>query len=622
MVGDYRIVGLLGEGGHGHVYRTEASGRVYAVKFLDPGLDRFGAREVQALMTLTQLQLPGVVRFIACGRWPDRERGLFYVVMEYVEGLTLYDYVMTHNPSARKAGQLVLSLGRTLIAVQEAGVLHRDVKRENIMVRLPSEEPVVLDFGLSTLRGATSSEGGGGVTGTLEYLSPEAWKHARDEDERYRPTPKDEQWALGVTFYWMLTDLLPFGLREDPYMIRRVLREIPKAPHVVNPRVPPELGALCMRMLEKEPEQRYADFREMCGELRRALEGAAGVELWEVPLGDPHAPECRTTEVDPAILAEQGIELVLSKIKVPRRGRVIKLPAYMAPAPPVPKAEDAAPAPEAAAVVVAIPVPVPVEAPPRPAGRRQRASAADQRSVRRVASLTRILSVGIVMVPISVDGPNGFQPTGDAVPFAAWQVGPPVQKLAIPLRSPESGADATLTPASVVEATPPKDEPDVKNALKKLRKCVGVCCIAGVTGCVSNTTVVRSEPPPPGPCPEKTVQQMEKWGLNPSESFTGRWPGTDLGTNVTIREGVVRVKVRSWSGRPKFREGEFEGKVFFGPDRVYGNFTKATTPEGEEFPICAYLYGPTGGEHGQPMEKAPTAESAVIHSSLLFSIYD
>jgi hypothetical protein len=250
-----------------------------------------------------------------------------------------------------------------------------------------------------------------------------------------------------------------------------------------------------------------------------------------------------------------------------------------------------------------------------------------------------MLALGLVMVPHSVGGPplhtveapvrldmpapwpERLQPNGEVGSFAPWQVGTPVQKLAIPLRSPESGADATSTPASVVEATLPKDEPDVKNALKKLRKCVGVCCIAGAAGCVSNTTVVRSEPSPPGPCPEKTVQQMEKWGLNPSESFTGKWPGSDLGTNVTVREGVVRVKVRSWSNRPKFREGEFEGKVFFGPDRVYGNFTKARTPAGEEFPICAYLLGPTG-ERGAPMKEAPTAESAVIYSGLTFSIYD
>jgi len=644
MVGDYRIVERIGDGGHGHVYRAEACGRFYALKFLDPGLEAFGKREVQALMRLNH---PGVVGFVGCGRWPDPDHGLFYVVMEYVEGLTLYDYVMIHNPSARKVGELVLSLGRTLIAVQEAGVLHRDVKRENIMVRLPGEEPVVLDFGLSTLRGATSSEGGGGVTGTLEYLSPEAWKHARDEDARYRPTPKDEQWALGVTFYWMLTDLLPFGLREDPLMTRRVLRELPKMPHVVNPRVPLELGAICMRLLEKSPEDRYPDLREMCGELRRALEASAGVENWEVSLGDPNAPECRTTEIDATRLAQDGIELVFSKIKVPRRGRVIKLPEYMAPAPPpmpppepqpLSKAKDAAPAPAAVTVAVAVPVPVPVEAPPRPAGWRQRALAASQMSARRAASWTMMLTLGLVMVPHSVGGPplhtveapvrldmpapwpEGLQPNGKVGSFAPWQVGSSVQKLEIPLQAPESGSDAASTSASVVEATLPKDEPDVKNALKKIRKCVGVCCVAGAIGCVSNTTVVRSPPPRPGPCPDRVVQEMERWGITVPESFRVQWPGTKLGDDVTVREGVVKLRGESRTGRPKFREGVFEGKLFFGPDRVYGNFTKVTTPEGDEIAICAEFIGPVG-ESGEPMKEPSSGESAVIHSGPVIRVY-
>ncbi|WP_224370532.1 serine/threonine protein kinase [Hyalangium versicolor] len=642
MVGDYRIDGLLGEGGHGHVYRAEASGRAYAVKFLDPGLDRFGAREVQVLVTLAQLRLPGVVRFIACGRWPDRERGLFYVVMEYVEGLTLYDYVMLHNPSARKVGELVLSLGRTLIAVQEAGVLHRDLKRENIMVRLPSEEPVVLDFGLAAMTGARSSEGFGPITGTLEYVSPEAWKHARDEDKRYRPTAKDEQWALGVTFYWMLTDLLPFGLREDPFMTRRVLREVPKMPHVINPRVPPELGAICMRLLEKSPENRYPDLRVMCGELRRVMEASAGAENWEVLLGDPHAPECRTTEIDATRLAQDGIELVFSKIKVPRRGRVIKLPEYMAPAPPpVPppepqplsRAEDAAPAPEAAAVVVAVPVPVPV-VPDGPNEWRQRAPTAGQMPARRAGSWAMMLALGLVMVPLPVDGPshpkvlasnhagtpalgpNGFQPNEEVVPFGAWQVGTPIQKLEIPLQPPESDADAISTRASVVEATLPKDEPDVKNALKKVRKCVGVCCIAGAAGCVSNTTVVRSEPPPPEPCPARTIEQMEKMGIRPRAYFHTKWPGSgwEAGTTVTVREGAVKLKGDREGVSYQWADGfefEFEGRIFLGSDRVYGVFTKGTTPEGKEFPVCAELV--TNGERGLPWE-ARTADAAVILS--------
>jgi hypothetical protein len=464
----------------------------------------------------------------------------------------------------------------------------------------------VLDFGLGALTGAKSNSGFGQVTGTLEYLSPEAWKHARDEEERYRPTAKDELWALGVTFYWLLTDRLPFGVREDPLMTRRVLRKTPKAPHVINPRAPPELGAICMRLLEKNP------------------------------------PECRTTDIDATVLAEHGIDLTLLKVRPPRRGRVIKPP--VPPLAPLPEPEqvrapeDAAPAPEAAAVVMAVPAPVPVEAPHSPTGWRPRASAAGQLSVRRAGSWTMMLALGLVMLPLPVDGPSrptesasilfgttapwpgGFQPNEEVGSFVPWQVVTSVQKLEIPQQPPESHADATSTRASVVEATIPKGEPNVKNALKKASKCVGACCIAGAIGCASNTTVVRSDPPPPGPCPDNVILEMEKWGIKGRESFSLKWPGSKPGELVTFREGEIKMRGKPNSPRPKFREGVFEGKLFFGSNRIYGNFTKVTTPEGDEFAICAELTG-TSGERGDEIREWTSGGAAVIHSSLYIHIY-
>jgi hypothetical protein len=379
----------------------------------------------------------------------------------------------------------------------------------------------------------------------------------------------------------------------------------------------------------------------MCGELRRVLETPVGVATWDAPLGQPDAPECRTTDIDATVLAEHGIDLALLKVRPPRRGRVIKLPEYMAPAPslvpppeplPLPKAEDAAPAPGAAAVAVVVPERLPVEVPSSPVGWRQRGLWAFKMSARRAASWTMMLALGLVMLPLSVDGPSrpmdsasslfgatalwpgGFQPNGEVGSFVPWQVVASVQKLEIPLQPPESRADATSTRASVVEATLPKDEPDVKNPLKRVRKCVGACCIAGAIGCVSHTTVIRSQPPPLGPCPEKTVQQMKRVGVTDPHEFNARWPGSELGTNVTVREGVVKLKGRIRSG-PEFA---FEGKIFFGPDRVYGIFTKGTTPEGEEFPICAELTGPDG-QRGQPIKEAPTTDSAVIFSTVRIS---
>jgi serine/threonine-protein kinase len=265
---------------------------------------------------------PGVVQVHGYGRWPNPVHGRFYFVMELVEGLTLQDYVLAHNPSARKVAQLMLSLGRALIAVQEAGVLHRDVKPENVMVRLPGEEPVLVDFGMAAVAGAASSVRFGQVVGTPEYVSPEAWRHAAEEAERYKPTAKDEQWALGVVFYWLLTDLLAFGGRDDPLMTRRVLREQPKAPHAANPRVPPELGAVCLRLLEKKPEARYEDLKEFCGAVRQVLEQAKAEAAWDVPLVHPDAPECRTTEIDARVLAEGGIELAVARVKPPQRGPI------------------------------------------------------------------------------------------------------------------------------------------------------------------------------------------------------------------------------------------------------------------------------------------------------------
>ncbi len=115
------------------------------------------------------------------------------------------------------------------------------------------------------------------MTGTLEYLSPEAWRHARDEDERYRPTAKDEQWALGVTFYWLLTDRLPFGLREDPLMTRRVLRENSQgAPRHQPARAARAGGHLPADAARRTRRTGMRTCREMCGELRRVLEASAG----------------------------------------------------------------------------------------------------------------------------------------------------------------------------------------------------------------------------------------------------------------------------------------------------------------------------------------------------------
>jgi eukaryotic-like serine/threonine-protein kinase len=609
MVGGYRIISPLGDGGQGRVYRAEAAGQPFALKFLERGCERWGEREAEALL---RFRHPGVVGFRGCGRWKDLVHGPFYVAMELVEGLTLYDYVMVHNPSARKAAELMLSLGRALLAVHEAGVLHRDVKRENIMVRLPGEEPVLLDFGLSALEGTPSAGGTGQVTGTLEYVSPEAWRHASEEEERYRPTARDEQWALGVT------DLLPFGGREDPLMTRRVLREQPKAPHTINPRVPPELGALCLRLLEKNPEHRYADMKEFCGAVRQVLEGAVGVEAWDVPLGQPDAPECRTTDLDMTLLAGQEVELFLARIKPPQRGRVVPWPVALPPvAPPpvdaplpglepaqafVPPAEEVLAELEEWAGPAAGPPEVP-EVPVRVEAGKRRGRAVGVWAGAACGLLAGVVGAGAFFVasPRTVEPlPEASAPRSPAVeePRREWGVPQPTQengwKVAPPLKPPEAervaplsaergsaapvASDATAQGEEASVQTPKKKQPSLLGAVKKAAAVVGAC---STLGCAGPGPEVRASPPPGPPprepCPQGSQEAMKELRFK-GRAILACLAGTTGGVAwVPFKEGWTTVDTGKW---------QFSGRFFAHGKRVLGYFTQATSLEGKTYPVC------------------------------------
>jgi serine/threonine-protein kinase len=362
-----------------------------------------------------------------------------------------------------------------------------------------------------------------------------------------------------------------------------------------------------MRLLEKQPEDRYADLREMCGELRRVLAAPVGVAAWDAPLGQPDAPECRTTEIDKTVLAEHGIDLALLKIRPPRRGRVVKLPVL--PAVPLPEPgpvrgpEEAAPAPGAAAAAVAVPVPVPVEAP-----------------ARRAAAWAMMLALGLVMVPLPAEAPSqpsGVQPGGEAASFAAWQVGAPVQKLAIPLRAPESGDDAAPNSASVVEATLPKDAPDVETPVKKTglgpaKKTAAAAVAAMALGCPS--AHVRP-PPEPMECPPGALENMEKLGLKRGDaSSIYLEPHTDAGTPIPVKEGWASFRtIQQW---PEEREPwvkRLAGKVLFGGERVYGRLTQATLSDGTTLRVCMELLDSRDFKRGLLCEPTRSPGTVKVH---------
>jgi len=286
-------------------------------------LDAWGLTEVSILQ---KFKHPNIVGVRGYGRWPDPDLGYFYIVMEWVEGQTLEQYALTENPCARQCAGLMLTLARTLGTVHRKNVLHRDLKRDNILIRSRTGEPVLVDFGIGAVAETTEVPGSSVIPpGTQEYVSPEAWRFLGEnvgEPVYYKSQVSDELWALGVTFYWLLTNRLPFGTRRRLFLVKAILSHTPRAPHECNPRVPKALGDMCMRMLEKDFAARFPDMAALATALESALAAAREDASWDVPLGDPDAPEETTTDELPAQVPWDEDELSVRRcFAPPRRGR-------------------------------------------------------------------------------------------------------------------------------------------------------------------------------------------------------------------------------------------------------------------------------------------------------------
>jgi serine/threonine-protein kinase len=299
-IGAYKIIEPLGQGGCGHVYKAERGGRYYAVKVLNTlDLDGWTRREVTALVNLP---LPNVVRFIGYDRWPDAETGYPCIIMEFVSGLPLDAYALRYNPSTRRALTIFLKIARALREIFQLGVLHRDIKDSNIVIRAHDGEPILVDFGFSSVAGVPTVTGPGRLPpGTPEYRSPEAMQFlaSMQEEDSYTYSLSDELWALGVTLYWLLTDVLPFGTRNEPGLQNRIRMESPSHPRVVNPRVPEAVSRLCLRMLEKDPRARFQTHDEICSAVEALLSANEGDASWDVPLIDPDSPHQTPTVEGP-----------------------------------------------------------------------------------------------------------------------------------------------------------------------------------------------------------------------------------------------------------------------------------------------------------------------------------
>ncbi len=280
-IGPWRVKAWQGQGAYGAVYRAERVGfRRSQPGALKLSLSAWNWRMEREVELLSRLSHPSIPRLLDRGgpRAPSSDKYPFFV-MEWVQGTPLYAWAEQHSPSGAQACRVLAQLARALQAVHAAKAVHRDVKGDNVLVRLSDRRAVLIDFGSCHFAGAQRLTWHSLPPVTPEYLSPQAvffYLHSLHQpDSYYPPSPADDLYALGVTAFRLVMGQYPprTNARQDEQGtwqarspdIRRLLES--------NPRVEPALREVIVRLLSDAPEQRGT-----AAQVAQALEAAAGGE--------------------------------------------------------------------------------------------------------------------------------------------------------------------------------------------------------------------------------------------------------------------------------------------------------------------------------------------------------
>ena len=268
-IGKYEILGLLGRGGMGAVYRgfDPAISRAVAVKTIEKSsldadeLQHLLARFRHEAQVVGRLAHPGIVQIYDYGENDD----LAYIVMELVSGKTLHEHLLQHaNYDLREVGEIIRALLDALGHAHAAGVVHRDMKPSNIMINKDGGIKIS-DFGIAHTEASELTQHGD-MLGTPHYMAPELFL------DQAIGVPTD-LYAVGVIAYDLLTGAKPFTGSAATVM-QQVLNQRPADPSRLNPRLAPLMDQVLQRALAKKPEDRYQSAREFSAAFEQAIEAS------------------------------------------------------------------------------------------------------------------------------------------------------------------------------------------------------------------------------------------------------------------------------------------------------------------------------------------------------------
>jgi serine/threonine protein kinase len=590
-VNGFRLVRHVATGGWGCVWKVESvqrPGHFYALKFcLFPPTAPLQAdvRAEREAHLLKQAAHPNVVRVVGHGRWKDPESGLRYVVLDWVEGGTLLDWARRANPAVRELVRLSQKLARALQAAHDAGVLHRDMKPDNVLVREADGEPFLADFGAASADFASPLTQSGLPPCTFAFLSPRALASSqRAGGVPYRFRPADDWYAVGVLLYQLFTEALPFpDTLAGEGLERWVMRRRPVPVHQLNPRIPPALGRVVERLLAKEPALRYRTGHALHAALEHALEQRGELDA---PVYEPRPPGSSHEATPQAPTPSDG---VVAQDPDVRDSHLLK----------------AANGHEMRRMEAAL-------------RRRDTLLVAQPRVwppwMHRAAAATLLL--GVLATGGWAAGPWLTDTLYPAPPAAAPQPPPPVQVSVAASGLPPALAATTATaikdddPVKSPQSPPlPPAAPPLKPSSKAARLSA-LCTAAGLAaGCSS--VPVR---PDPAECPAEAIESMAKLLIGPGNAARVKF---DSGGPQPVgepdehhfRPGPIVSIVISPSRSQLPRGTLLFGRVLAGSgERFFIRYTQAQLPNNPRVPICAVAeMGADPGGFG--LVKAPGSTS-------------
>lgn len=271
LAGRYEILEEVGKGGMAYVYKARCHflNRLVAIKVLKEELSddkEFVHRFNTEAQAAARISNPHVVSIYDVGF----ENGLYYIVMEYVDGITLKEYIAEKGVLPwKKAAEFAAQICEGLSAAHKKSVIHRDIKPQNIIMT-QGEVLKVTDFGIARATSQATTTTSNSTIGTVHYLSPEQARGGYTNE-------RTDIYSLGVVLYEMLTGRLPFDDNTAIAIAIKHVQEKPVLPRILNSDIPESMQYIVMKALNKEQNLRYATADEFLADLKKVIKNPAVV---------------------------------------------------------------------------------------------------------------------------------------------------------------------------------------------------------------------------------------------------------------------------------------------------------------------------------------------------------